>query len=351
MFLFSLVSPVFLQVPLLLGPPRCVSLMERVRVGAGSSAVGEAEVIRFEEEDLEPQTSPLCLIGKVLTNRAFNAFGFLETMKRAMKPSKGLTIREVGKNLFSFQFHSREDLLDVLRREPWHFEKNLLILKEIGRGEQPSLVKFDSTGIWLRMYDLPISMRTENRVKTIGAKSGRVVEVDKRSLEGIGRSVRVKVQIDITTPLKIGVNVEQKNSEPVWIPFKYERLPTFCYVCGTLGHMRRECDFVEEVCEIKDLPEERLSFGDWLRASPLKKASVITSTSIRRKLFEKFRRDLQEETQSEEGNEQEFSEQQGKGRLEGEAIEMFNQTFERVRVGEKEAEQEEGGKKVKRGIL
>ncbi|KAL8486724.1 hypothetical protein ACS0TY_023427 [Phlomoides rotata] len=53
----------------------------------------EVTHVRIEsEEGDKPQIYSLYLVGKVLTNKTFNSFGFLEAMKRAMKPAQGLTI-------------------------------------------------------------------------------------------------------------------------------------------------------------------------------------------------------------------------------------------------------------------
>lgn len=83
----------------------------------------ENDVVCFDDYEVEEsEEQSLCLLGKVLTSKPFNAFGFLETMKKAMKTSKGFTAKEVGNNLFSFKFQSRKDLQDILAREPWHFE-------------------------------------------------------------------------------------------------------------------------------------------------------------------------------------------------------------------------------------
>ncbi|KAL8554470.1 hypothetical protein ACS0TY_002604 [Phlomoides rotata] len=71
----------------------------------------EDEVLRV---DLEPEEkeegSTRCLIGKVLINKHFNAFGLLESMKRAMAPVGGFVAREIRKNLFFYQFKSETGL-------------------------------------------------------------------------------------------------------------------------------------------------------------------------------------------------------------------------------------------------
>ncbi|KAL8515434.1 hypothetical protein ACS0TY_014215 [Phlomoides rotata] len=96
----------------------------------------EEETVRIEtNEHNNAQRSTLCLIGKILTDKSLNAYVFLETMKKAMKPANGFIVKEVGQNLFSFQFRSETDLREVLAREPWHFDKHLLVLKELDMGE------------------------------------------------------------------------------------------------------------------------------------------------------------------------------------------------------------------------
>ncbi|KAL8457812.1 hypothetical protein ACS0TY_035621 [Phlomoides rotata] len=214
--------------------------------GRGKEMVREEEDFVAIEEEGGPieRTQPMCLIGKVLTRKPFNAFDFLEAMKRAMEHLKGFTVKEIGLNLFSFQFRSHGDLLEVKRMEPWHFEKSLVILKEIGEGEQPLEVEFKTTALWIRLYDLPPAAISEKYIRSIASRCGEILEVGKDSTEGFGRNIRVKVNLDITQPLRTCLKIMSKEGRPAWIPFKFERLPSFCFLCGMIGHMKRECDFV-----------------------------------------------------------------------------------------------------------
>lgn len=195
------------------------------------------------------------------------------------------------------------------------------------------------------MYDLPLSARTETRVKQIARSCGQFIEIDRQTLEGLGRSVRIKVRVSIAKPLKKGVKVEQRNNLPVWIPFKYERLPTFCYVCGMLGHMKKECDLAEDFEGIRTMAEEKLPYGEWLRASPFKKASVSTerrqntegTSSLRRRLFEAFKRNIQEG--KELGEEVEVPEKSIEKTENTEVMELVSKTFEKVVVQDLTTEQ------------
>jgi hypothetical protein len=53
----------------------------------------------------------------------------------------------------------------------------------------------------------------------------------------------------------------ENEGEKFWCRFKYESLPNFCYNCGLLGHVYRECDR-------GDWWSEDRQFGDWLRVTP-----------------------------------------------------------------------------------
>ena len=49
--------------------------------------------------------------------------------------------------------------------------------------------------------------------------------------------------------------------ERVWITFKYERLPTVCYVCGRMGHDDRHCT------QATNGKETEYQYGEWLKAN------------------------------------------------------------------------------------
>lgn len=250
-----------------------------------------------------------------MTNRAFNAFGLLEAMKKAMNPPSGFTAKEIGKNLFSFHFKSGRDMKAIIAREPWHFDKNILMLKELGGDEQPSSLKFENTAFWIRIYELPMVARKKITVLQIANKCGKPIEIDESSLEGLSRSVRVKVRVDLKKPLTKGMLLEIGDNKKIWVVFKYERLPSFCYLCGTLGHMRRECDLTEGSSELESLSDDKLPFGEWMKASPMKTASVSIAGqgknsdnfSLRRQLFEQFKQNIVEEKEEvERGDSMEY---------------------------------------------
>ena len=78
--------------------------------------------------------------------------------------------------------------------------------------------------------------------RDLGNRLGKYIETDKRSwLSEQAKFMRVQVDLPITRPLQRGGNIVNPDGEKFWVSFKYERLPTFCFRCGILGHDERQC--------------------------------------------------------------------------------------------------------------
>jgi len=100
--------------------------------------------------------------------------------------------------------------------------------------------------------------------KVLASNVGELVSFDDSTMMGTDKALYLRVDIDITKPLQRGINV-MIAGKPIWIRFKYVKLPDFCYGCGKLGHVLKGCNTIET--------EERdpgLQHGAWLRASPMK---------------------------------------------------------------------------------
>nr|GMD52683.1 uncharacterized protein LOC109174453 [Ipomoea batatas] len=73
---------------------------------------------------------------------------------------------------------------------------------------------------------------------------------------------RVRVAIDVAKPLKKQMKLKKDNGSWAFIDFRYERLPTFCFRCGLIGHGDRFCP---KIAQGYDPKAEKL-YGAWLRA-------------------------------------------------------------------------------------
>ena len=91
----------------------------------------EATVAEYVEETPKEQLDQisLCLMGKLFIDTFFNVGALKTVLKNVQKPAKGLVIKEVDKNLFSFQFFSAVDVEFALNGGPWAFNGCTLLLK------------------------------------------------------------------------------------------------------------------------------------------------------------------------------------------------------------------------------
>lgn len=64
---------------------------------------------------------------------------------------------------------------------------------------------------------------------------------------GVMKAVKARVSFQLSSSLILGVWIPFKN-ELVWIEFKYERFPHFCYGCCKITHETKFCSFAKEMC-------------------------------------------------------------------------------------------------------
>ncbi|KAJ8435105.1 hypothetical protein Cgig2_001980 [Carnegiea gigantea] len=215
----------------------------------------EEQVVVYEEDESEEPIEKIswCLWGKLLTENFFNPWAMKPVLKNIWKLARGVIIRELDKNLFSFQFFSSVDKEHVLNEGPWAFDGHLLLLKEITGLEQPTDVEFDTTRFL---------------VKVLGSQLGPFLSCDEANLYcGADKSVNYQVEIDITKLLRRGVlTVVRENS--LWIGLGYIKLLDFYYRCGSLGILKG-CDVVDP-----DLEVSELQYDKRLRASPASKTRL-----------------------------------------------------------------------------
>ncbi|KAI7989409.1 Uncharacterized protein LOK49_LG13G02902 [Camellia lanceoleosa] len=179
-------------------------------------------IVSADHTKSSEERSWLCLVGRILTHRPVNAEAFRSTMAA---------------------FNHIVDKKRVLARGPWNFDKQLVLLEELDGSLQPSEVQFRFVLFWVHVFDLPIIGMTREVGALIGNSIGTFADMDYAE-GGVawGKSLRIRVAINIHKPLRRGMKITLGQKDPVWVSFKYERLPNFCFACGILGHNQRECD-------------------------------------------------------------------------------------------------------------
>jgi hypothetical protein len=78
---------------------------------------------------------------------------------------------------------------------------------------------------------------------TLANYIGAFMEYDKNNNSSFWRQyMRIRVKIDARMPLKKEAKVMDRDRKWCTVKFKYEKLGTFCFVCGVMGHAENKCE-------------------------------------------------------------------------------------------------------------
>jgi len=244
----------------------------------GNLALNEEEnegiSVASEELDYMIGRGSLCLIGKVLVDRFVPKDSIRGPLMRAWNPAGEVSFKVIGGNMFVADFELAEDKGRVLEGRPWLVDGSLVSLLEFDGLTPPVQMSFDKSPLWIRMYHLPLACMDKKFGLKIGATVGEVIELDVDDDEpGWGTFLRARICVDITKPLPRG-RLLHLNNQSLWIAFKYEKLPRFCFKCGRIIHGKQGC--VKVGSSKQPYTGEDSQYGPWLKVSfPPKKGKNL----------------------------------------------------------------------------
>ncbi|KAL0454591.1 UNVERIFIED_CONTAM: hypothetical protein Slati_0798300 [Sesamum latifolium] len=190
----------------------------------------------------ESLTQGFYVVGRLLASKSFHPDALHSTLKSTFNPGKGMEFKMIEGERFLLRFFHGLDRRRVLERSPWAYDKNLVILAPVEASDNPSEIDLNWCDFHIHIHGLPLGKMTKELCSFIGNKLGRFKDVDlDEKGESWGSSVRVRVSVDVTKPLKRALKVRTVLGDEQLITFTYERLPNFCYLCGCLGHLSRQC--------------------------------------------------------------------------------------------------------------
>lgn len=139
-------------------------------------------------------------------------------------------------------------------------------------------VKLQNLEMWVQIYDMPRGFISENILRNIGTSFGMYIKSDLGTFDGGWKPyIRIRVALNVDKPLKRRIKIKREGNTWSWINFKYEKLGTFCFVCGVIGHSERDCAAV--YANPNKLDEK--AYGTWLRAPSRNARSNTGSRWIR----------------------------------------------------------------------
>ncbi|KAM6586585.1 uncharacterized protein LOC115717479 [Cannabis sativa] len=213
----------------------------------------------------------LCLVGRFISTGAIDFPSMQQTLAALWKPGKGVYIKELDVNRFLFQFYHEIDIKRVVAGSPWYFNRKALIISRMKEESNPRCLTLNTLDVWVQLHDLKTGFMTSTVLKAVGNYVGVFVEACPKNFLGVWRDyMRIRVTIDLAKPLKRRMRIRKTGEEWIWITFKYENIPTFCFICGILGHSERFCP------KLFETPKHEITkpYGDWMKA-PFRRSTKL----------------------------------------------------------------------------
>ncbi|XP_039145598.1 uncharacterized protein LOC120282820 [Dioscorea cayenensis subsp. rotundata] len=154
-----------------------------------------------------------------------------------------------------------EDMQKLLTEGPWTLNGLTLQLAPWRPFFELTFVKLSTAAVWVQLHNLPVELWDGESLDNITSHLGNLLKVDEFTLK-LTRSkfARVCIEIDLSKPICRGFWVGD-DTHRVFVVVLYERLPTFCYSCGIIGHGTNSCSHSTTTGENRTSPPPRFPRG------------------------------------------------------------------------------------------
>lgn len=140
---------------------------------------------------------------------------------------------DLGLGRFQFDFEQEEDIIEVPKMEPFHFDfwmVSLVRWKPVLEPNYPTKITF-----WVRVLDIPLQFRVAQIFQSVGEAIGKVQgPVD--LAEG-----RVRVELDGFNPMVFSMDIKFEEGVEIKVALRYEKLFGYCRECFKLTHESSRC--------------------------------------------------------------------------------------------------------------
>lgn len=161
-------------------------------------------VVEAHDVAVSKQQAKFSILFKLQTNRDFNKDAFKSTCANLWHASHGVNIKEVGQNLFLAIFVSKEHLEVVFDKDPWSFDKKLILMKRFCRDVNLAKVTFTHSAFWILIFNIPIKSMSKEVGPKIANEVGELITVDAPKSGVVwGPLLWIRVNIDISKPFML----------------------------------------------------------------------------------------------------------------------------------------------------
>ncbi|KAK1397877.1 hypothetical protein POM88_007740 [Heracleum sosnowskyi] len=194
---------------------------------------------------------PNVIYGRMLSGRSVNKKGLKNLFESLWQSKASVKIEDYTEGIVTLTFESEVVKNRILRGQPWHFAGSYLILMEANAMVQITTTELlQQIPFWVQVHGLPLGFLVKPLGERLGKKiansMGQFMEFDPNYQRNL---MRFRVLLDTSKPLQRGKFLGlDKQKDNMWVSFRYEKLTKFCYFCGNLDHILKDCaGFMEEL--------------------------------------------------------------------------------------------------------
>ena len=114
------------------------------------------------------------LATKFLTKRALNVEAIAKTFTPIWRLKNRFRLTKESDHVLLFTFDTQTDMEQVLKTEPWSFNKHLMVLRRYDKEIDVSAIEFNLVTFWIQAHDLPVHFRTKAVAEKVCGAAGLV---------------------------------------------------------------------------------------------------------------------------------------------------------------------------------
>ena len=118
-----------------------------------------------------------------------------------------------------------------------------LIMERLKEGDNPRTMAINNLDIWVQLHDISAGFMSLRVATDVGNYIGKFIENDSNNFTGVWRDyLRIRVTLPLDVPIKRRMKLKKTEENWCWVNFKHEAIPTFCFICGMVGHGDKFCE-------------------------------------------------------------------------------------------------------------